>query len=126
MKLRALVILALALPMAACGGNSAPGDERGELAQAVRDYSAAYLGGQAEAAHQLLSRRCRDRISIDEMTVAATGAKVAYGSARLVAVDVVDLSGALARVTYRYDVAAIDQEAEPWAKEGGRWRQDDC
>ena len=29
-------------------------------------------------------------------------------------------------LTYTYDVVAINQTAEPWVREGGSWREDDC
>lgn len=118
-------LLGVALVLAGCSKGDPAGD-RPRLVQAVRDYSAAYLGDDAQAAHAMLSGRCRARISLDELAGATEAAKRIYGSARMTTVDVVDLNGGLARVTYRYDVPALDQEAEPWAKEDGRWRQDDC
>lgn len=36
------------------------------------------------------------------------------------------LTGKLARATYTYSISAIDQESEPWVREGREWKQDDC
>jgi hypothetical protein len=36
------------------------------------------------------------------------------------------VSGDHARVTYTYDVAALNQDAEPWVREEGFWKTDDC
>jgi len=32
----------------------------------------------------------------------------------------------LARVTYTYRLAKLDQTREPWVREAGQWKQDDC
>jgi len=37
-----------------------------------------------------------------------------------------DIAGDMARVTYTFDLAAINQDSEPWVRESGVWRQDDC
>jgi hypothetical protein len=39
---------------------------------------------------------------------------------------VAEVSGDLARVTYTYDLKAINQDAEPWVREDGKWKEDDC
>jgi hypothetical protein len=120
-----MAVMALAATLGSCGGPDG-GDDRAELEAAVRSYSEAYLGGQAEAAHSLLSARCQTRISLADFRPVVAGGQQAYGTAKLTSLTIDDLAGDLARVTYRYDVAAIDQEREPWVREGGRWHQDDC
>lgn len=125
---RFLAVVAM-VGLTACGGGDpggAPADERASLEESVRNYSAAYLGGHPESAHALLSARCQDRLSLAELTAATTAAQRLYGGARMTALDIDTLEGSLARVTYRYDNPAIDQLAEPWTKEDGQWRQDDC
>ena len=124
---RRLAALAAVLAMSACGGGGGGGgDGRAELERSVRAYSEAYLGGDAEAAHALLSERCQERLTLDAFRPSVAGGRAAYGEAKMTSLSVDELSGNLARVTYRYDVAAIDQEREPWVREGGGWRQDDC
>lgn len=36
------------------------------------------------------------------------------------------VSGDLARVTYTYSVAGINQAGQSWVREDGSWRYDDC
>lgn len=121
------IVVALAVLMAACGGGGGvTNDEGSQLTKAVQDYSDAYLGGRAEDAHRLLSKRCQARVSSSTLAAATAEAQRLYGSARMTGLTVDRLEGSLARVTYRYDDPAIDQESEPWAKEDGQWRQDDC
>lgn len=100
--------------------------DRASLRSAVESYSSAYLSGDAERARALLSARCQQRISLDELRALATGAKGLYGTAKMTSFEITTLSGPLARVTYRYDVPAIDQLDEPWARQDGQWRNDDC
>ncbi|SNY69354.1 hypothetical protein [Paractinoplanes atraurantiacus] len=49
-----------------------------------------------------------------------------YGSALPMETYSAKVTGDLARVTYTYSVKAINQESEPWTREGGDWHQDDC
>ena len=97
-----------------------------ELKAAVQAYSDAFLTGEATTAYKLLSERCRKRTSLSEFTGIVTAAKQMYGSALPLQTYSAKVSDDLARVTYTYAVKAINQEAEPWTREGGRWHQDDC
>src|SRR4029079_16094615 len=97
-----------------------------ELRVNVQTYSDAYLTGQPIAAYRLLSKRCKDRMSLSYFTGLVTAAKQQYGSALAFKTYSAEISGDLARVTYTYDVAAINQENEPWVKENGDWHEDDC
>lgn len=106
-------------------GCSSGGSDDGSLKDAVRGYSAAFLRGDAAATVEMLSERCRDRIGAQLPSVVAAAAQ-AYGNAKITSLSVDEQSGNLARVTYRYDRAELDQEGEPWVKQGGRWKQDDC
>lgn len=103
-----------------------PASGRAELEASVRGYSEAFLAGDAEAAWELLSERCRDRLAQSEFTSIVSAGGAMYGDAELTEFEVVDLAGNLARVTYRYDAPEIDQVREPWTLEGGVWRNDDC
>lgn len=96
------------------------------LRAAVQAYSDAFLTGDAEKAYDLLSERCRKRTSPAEFTAIAGAAGQMYGSALPLETYSAEVSGDLARVTYTYSIKAIDQEAEPWTREGGAWHQDDC
>lgn len=101
------------------------GNGSGGLEQAVRDYSAAFLGGDAAGAVGMLSDRCRERIGAELPAVVFAAAQT-YGNARITSLSVDEQSGNLARVTYRYDRPELDQEGEPWVRQGGKWKQDDC
>jgi hypothetical protein len=101
-------------------------DAAAALKQAVNAYSVSYLSGDGDAAFALLSSRCKARLSETEMRSVTAQAKAIYGQLPIQSYTVNDLSGDLARVTYTYSVAAIDQTKEPWVREGGRWLEDDC
>jgi len=49
-----------------------------------------------------------------------------YGSALPITGYDARITGDLAQVTYAYDVPALDQTSEPWTREDGAWKQDDC
>ena len=104
----------------------APQDDQAELKAAVQAYSDAFLTGKPLASYALLSQRCRARMSLSHWTGLITAAKAQYGTALPIKSFHADISGDLARATYTYDVAAINQDAEPWVKEAGHWKEDDC
>src|SRR3954467_8603262 len=118
------LLIGIAVMLAACGGGGgggSAGDARAELTAAVRAYSEAYLGGRGADAHAMLSARCQQRVGVDAFTAATAEARRLYGSARMTDLTIGSLEGTLARVTYRYDNPAIDQDGEPWVKDGGSW-----
>jgi hypothetical protein len=92
----------------------------------VRAYSAAFLGGDGAAAYELLSKRCQERNARTAFVNTVALAAQQYGPQDIKTLVVDQASGDLARVTYTYDTAALDQRGEPWVREGGQWREDDC
>jgi len=129
------VVVSTALVSACAGGskNAAPTagnkvdrSRAAALETAVRAYSTVVLDGESAKAYTLLSKRCRERMTEAAFEKIATGGAALYGTARLKTLRITQLSGDLARVTYTYDKAAINQTAEPWVYEGGTWREDDC
>ena len=96
------------------------------LEKNVRAYSEAYLGGDSDAAWDLLSERCQDRLSRPQFNGLVAGAEPLYGDPELRNIDVDELSGSLARVTYTFDDPRLNQMMEPWSFEAGSWRIDDC
>jgi hypothetical protein len=96
------------------------------LRVAVQAYSDAYLTGKPLVSYNLLSKRCQARVSLSYWTGLVTAAKDAYGSALPIKTYSEHVEGTLARVTYTYDVSAIDQTDEPWVMESGHWHEDDC
>jgi hypothetical protein len=113
---------------AAAGGGSgkSAGGSEAQLKAAVQAYSDAFLSGEGTKAYNLLSERCRKRTSLSEFTGIVTAAKQMYGSALPLKTYEAEVSGNLARVTYTYPIRAINQDREPWTREGGSWHQDDC
>ena len=89
-------------------------------------YSDAFLTGDATAAYELLSARCQARTSHTEFAGIVEAAKAQYGHALPLRSFKAQVSSDLARVTYTYDVAEINQDAEPWVREDGAWHEDDC
>lgn len=111
-------------PAAAPAIPSPSGDDA--LRAAVTAYSDAFLDGKPTVAYELFSERCRERLSLSSFTGIVTAAKQQYGKALPIRSYDAQVSGDLARVTYTYDVPALDQTKEPWVREKGEWRQDDC
>lgn len=103
-----------------------PDDGAGALRVAVQAYSDAFLTGEGDTAYALLSRRCQDRNSSDDFTAMVVAAGELYGSPLAFTSFDAQVSGDLARVSYTYDVASINQDAEPWVREDGKWHEDDC
>jgi len=91
----------------------------------VRSYSAAYLAGDGQGAWELLSERCRERLSVDTMTALAGEAARRYDGPEMTSLSV-EVSGDLGRATYSFTVGEINQDREPWAREHGAWHNDDC
>ncbi|MEX5712949.1 hypothetical protein AB1484_33025 [Parafrankia sp. FMc6] len=113
---------AVATPAAVAAGQP----DRVGLEAAVRAYSQAYLGGQGSVAYGLLSRRCQFRVGAAEMDGLTAAARAQYGPQPITTLTVDTFAGTLARVSYVYPDAAINQREEPWAFENGAWHQDDC
>lgn len=104
-----------------------PTADTGALEQAVKDYTSAYFGGEASTAHRMLSERCRDQIN--ELVFGATvkAAAEEYGPDHPATDVQADVSGDMARVSYRVQgLPKFDQSQQPWAREGGAWKYDAC
>lgn len=98
-----------------------------ELTAAVQAYTTAYFKGDAEQAYGALSERCQGKITAEAYGAVVKQAAADYG-AEHAATDVqAEVSGELARVTYKVQgLPKFDQEAQPWAREGGAWKYDAC
>lgn len=130
MKIRVLgTVLVLLLPVA-CGDDgpqAIDSPEATEVEEAVRAYSVAFLTADAEAAHEGLSERCREVLSVEQLEPIVDGAAEAFGGAEVTSVAVSEVSGDDAVVTYSYeDAPDIDRNDQPWVREDGDWRNDDC
>jgi hypothetical protein len=105
-------------------------DQRRDRARAGERQSQTVIGeenrGSSGGAHALLSARCRKRMSPNAFSTLTSAAEKTYGSALPIKSFDAQGSGDLARVTYTYDLKAINQNAEPWVRENGKWKEDDC
>ncbi|MFJ2515597.1 hypothetical protein ACIPEL_36270 [Streptomyces griseoviridis] len=107
--------------------NTADEDGTAALTSAVKAYTAAYFKGDATAAYGALSKRCQGKI--DETAYGATvkAATADYGPDHPATDVQTDVSGKLARVTYKVKgLPRFDQEAQPWTLEDNSWKYDAC
>ncbi|MEV5659810.1 hypothetical protein [Streptomyces flaveolus] len=109
--------------------SSAPaaGHDTAELTAAVEAYTAAYFKGEADAAHAMLSARCAERYPAEQYAAIIKQAAADYGPDHPATDVQADVSGDMARVTYKVQgLPKLDQQAQPWAREGGAWKYDAC
>jgi hypothetical protein len=99
---------------------------RAALETAVRAYSTAYFKPDPDAAYALLSKRCAGAVSQAVYAAVVKGAAKDYGQQAIKTLTVDQLSGSMARVSYTYAVPKLDQNGQPWVREGGSWRYDAC
>lgn len=107
--------------------SSAPPADDAELTAAVQAYTDAYFAGEASTAYRMLSERCQK--DINELMYGATVKQAAtdYGPDHAATDVQAEVSGDMARVTYKIEgLPKLDQDAQPWAREGGAWKYDAC
>jgi hypothetical protein len=105
---------------------SSGGDEDAALRANVQAYSDAFLTGDGDTAYGLITERCQARMARDDFVSLVSQAKDLYGSALQFKTYKAEINVSQARVTYTYDISAINQTQEPWALESGSWHNDDC
>lgn len=97
------------------------------LEKAVAAYTAAYFKGDASTAYGTLSARCAAKISEAQYEGVVKQAATEYGPDHPATGITAEVSGDLARVTYKVDgLPKFDKAGQPWAREGGAWRYDAC
>ncbi|MFF4402818.1 hypothetical protein [Streptomyces sp. NPDC001480] len=96
------------------------------LEQAVRTYTAVYFADKPKTAYGMLSARCKKKITPDAMAALTARAVGDYGKQDVKRFKVDQMSGDLARVSYGVGLPKFDQQAQPWAREGGDWKYDAC
>ncbi|WP_371580063.1 hypothetical protein [Streptomyces sp. NBC_01314] len=102
-----------------------PADTAG-LEAAVREYTAAYFANKPDTTHGMLSARCKKRITLAGMAALTERAVGDYGPQDVKRFEVDEMSGDVARVSYGVGMPKFDQKQEPWTREAGVWRYDDC
>ncbi|MFD5829806.1 hypothetical protein [Lentzea sp. NPDC060358] len=115
-----------AAPTTTAVATSSPPLDNSALEQQVRAYSVAFLVGNGDVAYDLLSQRCKERNTRSNFVMLVQQAGTVYGPQEIRSLKVDQAAGDLARVTYTYDKAELDQRGEPWVRESGVWRIDDC
>jgi hypothetical protein len=123
----AVGVAALGVVAASLGGAPAATADTSaaSLRHAVGAYSQAFLGGRPVKAYQLLSPRCRQRVSPSYFTGIVNAANDIYGPLPIRTYKAT-VSGTKARVTYTYVVSPLNQTREPWVRVGGAWKNDEC
>ncbi|MFD4558983.1 hypothetical protein ACFWP5_32470 [Streptomyces sp. NPDC058469] len=97
------------------------------VTQAVKAYTTAYFKGDADTAYATLSKRCAGKVTAADYSTAIAQAAADYGPDHAATDVQAEVSGALARVTYKVaGLPKFDQESQPWAREGGTWKYDAC
>ncbi|ALX05014.1 hypothetical protein [Aeromicrobium erythreum] len=138
-RLVAVAVVPLLL-LTACGGSdggsapiatepgpaeSASGAQGEALEQAVVRYVDAFHGGRADDAYASLSARCRQELPFAEFQRMTRQATELDGDDPLRDVEVT-ADGARGSVSYELDVESLSQRDQPWVREDGTWRNDDC
>lgn len=101
--------------------------EAAELTAAVKAYTAAYFEGDADTAYGMLSARCAKKIGPEAYAAVVEQAKKDYGPDHPATDVQAEVSGKLARVTYKVKgLPKFDQQAQPWTREGDAWKYDAC
>ena len=103
-----------------------PAEDDG-LEQAVQQYTSAYFAADTDTAYGLLSKRCQGQM--DEIVFGSLLKEAAkdYGPDHPATDVKTQVSGDLARVTYKVEgLPKFDQQAQPWTREGGAWKYDAC
>lgn len=147
MRTRATITLAATLlALTACSSNneadapaaSSPAAEQepsttptpadaAELTAAVQAYTAAYFKGDADEAYGALSERCRGKVTPEAYGAVVKQAAADYGPDHPATDVQAEVSGKLARVTYKVaGLPKFDQQAQPWTREGDAWKYDAC
>lgn len=97
------------------------------VAKAVKAYTTAYFKGDADTAYATLSKRCAGKVTAADYSTAIEQAAADYGPDHAATDVQAEVSGTLARVTYKVaGLPKFDQESQPWAREGGTWKYDAC
>lgn len=98
-----------------------------ELTAAVQAYTTAYFKGDTDAAYATLSKRCQGKITAEVYGAVVKQAAADYGQDHAATDVKAEVSGELARVSYKVQgLPKFDQAQQPWTREGGAWKYDAC
>lgn len=137
----AAALLAIALPITACGGDGDDGSDgdnplsqganaEADIEQAVRDHMDAINDGDIDRIVEFTSQRCRDATSEQEMQEMVDLIDTMYGDITIQELTISDVTENSALVRGTTGIQALDEagdgDGSPWILEDGAWREDDC
>lgn len=96
-----------------------------DLEDAVRSYTATFLGGDAPAARSLLTERCQQAIAETDFEATVAQAATIYGDAIITSYSE-QVDGTVATATYQLSDPTLNQTDERWLLVDDAWRNDDC
>lgn len=103
-----------------------PAADAASLERNVSMYTSLYFGG-TDAGYAFLSKRCKGKISAEAYAAVVKQAAADYGPDHAATDVKAEVSGELARVSYKVKgLPKFDQQAQPWALEGDAWKYDAC
>lgn len=91
----------------------------------VEAYSHYFLTGYGYKAYTLLSKRCASKMDKNYFEGLTLAAKQQFGDMPILTYSE-KVSGNSAKVTYTYRDNRISQSEQPWVKENGQWKYDQC
>ncbi len=98
-----------------------------DLEHAVQAYTTAYFAADVDTAYSALSARCAKEITKAVYEAVVKKAAADYGPDHPATGITAQVSGDLARVTYKVQgLPKFNQNGQPWAREGGAWHYDAC
>lgn len=101
--------------------------EAAALEGAVKAYTVAYFKGDTDATYATLSKRCQGKVTPEVYGAVVKQAAADYGNGHPATDVQANVSGTLARVSYKVaGLPKFDQQAQPWTREGGDWKYDAC
>jgi hypothetical protein len=95
------------------------------LEQAVRSYTDAFLGGDGEAAWNLLTDRCHDANAKNDFLAIVAQGHDQYGDAKITSYKA-ELNGTTALASYELTDPILNQTKERWVFENRGWHNDEC
>lgn len=97
----------------------------GYLEDAVRAYTAVFLGGDGTGAYAMLTERCRAETAAAGFSRTVAQAAGLYGDATITSYsETVD--GQIGTATYELSDPVLNQVGERWLLVDGTWQNDDC
>lgn len=112
-------------PSKSAGAKAPVADGKAELEKSVRAYTDGLFGGVGDG-YDLMSKRCQAEMAEARFVAMSKQAHHEYGALKVKTLNVDQLAGDLARVSYGVGVPQFERKGQPWSREGGVWKWDAC